>query len=210
MPARNATTTVALALWALLLSVCCSSVPNAHLVRRSDEQSYIQTSPSVLFSSRLMLRNASSSALNSTEAYSGNETLQDALEIVKAAQAEARARNSRLLASPRVNVYSLREGQNKDDSAPILQKNGTLSVSVPDGTGVNGTVSIAAATIAQVEARNQSLADPQTADSTQVQRRASGFWMENMVQNGASPLAPAGYKVRFYRLHSLMAPGKRK
>lgn len=210
MLARSATATVALALWALLLSTCCGSLPNAHLAPRSDEQSYIHTSPSVLFSSRLVPRNASSSVLNSTLASSGNETLQDALEIVKAAQAEARARNSRLLASPRVNVYSLREGQNKDNSAPILQKNGTLNVSVSDGTGVNGTVSVAAATIAQVEARNQSLADPQTTDSTQVQRRAGGFWMENMVQNGASPLAPTGYKVRFNRLHSLMAPGRRK
>lgn len=70
-----------------------------------------------------------------------------------------------------------------------LHDNGTLASSTVEGTGVNGTVSAALALVAEADARNT------TKTTHTIEARAGNFWMENMVQNGASPFAPAGYKV---------------
>ncbi|KAJ6785862.1 hypothetical protein PWT90_10961 [Aphanocladium album] len=118
-----------------------------------------------------------------------NSSLAESLELVEAAQAEARSRNARLLGSPRRNKYELRSASaSLSGPASYLKENGTVQYSTYDGTGVNGTVSAALSLVAEAFGANM------TAPSNRLEKRG-GYWMEQMVQNGASPFAPSGYKV---------------
>lgn len=116
-----------------------------------------------------------------------NTTLDSARELVKASQAESRERNLRLLGSPRHNSYEPRF--DAVEASGQLQQNGTLAATTSEGTGVNGTVAVALALVAEADAGNASTT------AAAMGKRAGSFWMENMVQNGASPFAPSGYKV---------------
>ncbi|KAL2018129.1 hypothetical protein VTK56DRAFT_1259 [Thermocarpiscus australiensis] len=128
-------------------------------------------------------------SLNSTTGTSGNTTLAEALELIRAAQLEDKERNARLLANPRRNNLSFKTGGARTSQ---VQTNGTTTARSGDGTGVNATIAWAAALVAEAWARNSTLA--LGSNGSQLRRRSS-YWMENMVQNGASPFAPSGYKV---------------
>lgn len=84
---------------------------------------------------RLHLRQHEGSLLLSNQT-TANSTIQKAVDIVTAAQEESRARNARLLASPRTNNYAFRV------DAPSLGSDPTT------GTAVNKTVADAAALVA--------------------------------------------------------------
>lgn len=128
----------------------------------------------------LHIRNETSTATNSSLAH--------ALEIVAEAQAEARERNARLLANPRKNEYVLYHDRARPSD--LLQSNGTISRQVSDGTGVNGTVGAALKLVSDATLKNKTILH-----DASLEKRGGSYWMENMVQNGASPYAPGGYKV---------------
>lgn len=107
---------------------------------------------------------------------------------MRAAQAEAGARNAWLVAHARKNRYEFRGA-----AAPATVDNST-------GTGVNETVAAAAALLTDALAKNGSLAVVRRSSSSDDDagldaRQGAGWWMEAMVQNGAMPFAPAGYVV---------------
>lgn len=122
----------------------------------------------------------------------GNSSLAKALEVVAAAQSEAQLRNARLLANPRKNTYALHDGPSRP--ATRIEDKGTVTNTVEDGTGVNATVAEALALVAEASTKNKTAI--LSSLTTTPAKRAGGYWMENMVQNGASPYAPGGYKVK--------------
>ncbi len=109
-----------------------------------------------------------------------NSTLQNAVNIVTAAQEECRAQNARLLANPRTNNHAFRVDSPDQGKDPVT------------GTAVNKTVADAAALVAEAVAKNGSL----SARSVRFSRQASSYWMPQMTQNGQSPyVADSSYKV---------------
>lgn len=118
---------------------------------------------------------ASISSINGTS----NSTLSATERIVKEAQEEARIRNKFLVEHPRKNNYAFRNfpiANNKDNAT---------------GTGVNKSVSDAAALITDYLSRNGSV------KPTLAERQTSSYWMENINQNyGKSPyVSNQTYKV---------------
>jgi hypothetical protein len=107
--------------------------------------------------------------------------------VVAAAQYESKQRNARLLAEPRRNEYVLHHDRPRPSD--VLEGNGTVSKPVSDGTGVNATVGAALALVAEAGVKNKT--------AVKLDKRGGSYWMENVVHNGASPYAPAGYKVTF-------------
>ncbi len=137
---------------------------------------------------------AASASLGTNSTLLGNNSLADALAIVSASQSESRLRNVRLLASPRKNEYVLHHDRAREGNQ--LREDGTITTPTSDGTGLNATVGAALALVAEASARNKTSVTRRTRNGLGNAKRASGYWMENMVQNGMSPLAPSGYKVR--------------
>lgn len=108
----------------------------------------------------------------------GNSTLTEAELIVKAAQEEAAKRNKYIVEHVRRNRYSFGDSPGAPSS----------STADSPATGINQTVAAAAAIVAESIAAS---------DNTTflAKRQTSSYWMANMVQNGISPFAPAGYQV---------------
>lgn len=147
-----------------------------------------------------------------TTASAANSSMSEAERLVAAAQAESQQRNARILESPRRNTYQFRQG-GAAKAVSQLQGGGTVLRASDDSTGVNATVGAAVAEVAEAYARgdgkrNMTVVDGHRPsdhvnlnnnggnnDDDGLMKRASGYWMESMVQNGASPFAPTGYKV---------------
>lgn len=134
-----------------------------------------------------------------------NSSLAKALEIAAASQQESQERNARLLASPRKNEYTLHHDRSRPSD--LLEDGGTVSRPVSDGTGVNATVAAALSLVAEASAKNNSIVigTGTGKDNLKLNKRGGGYWMQNMVQNGASPYAPGDYKV--HTLHDRRALG---
>jgi hypothetical protein len=130
--------------------------------------------------------------VDNTTYTSDDSTLAEALELVKAAQLEQKQRNARLLANPRRNKIAF---MSSGARTSLVDEDGTTAGRSGDGTGVNATVAAAAALVAEASAKNSTI-ELVGRGGSQLGKRSS-YWMENMVQNGASPFAPSGYKVRF-------------
>lgn len=141
--------------------------------------------------------------------YGDNSTLAIALRTVRGAQAEMRELRARLMAAPRRSDFRpAPDAQGRFAAGgQRIQPNGTLVSTDPssDATGINGTVASAAKLVAEAVARNSSLASylqPQNGSATTEgtnTKRAGGYWMEGMTQNGVAPYAGAGYKVSGFR-----------
>lgn len=128
-------------------------------------------------------------ALITNTSTSINSTLTEAQRLVAAAQAESQLRNAEILASPRKNTYDFRQGAAQPLSQ--LEVGGTVLSASSDSTGVNETIGAAVALVAEAHASGNAT----VRHDGRVEKRAGSYWMENMVQNGASPYAPSDYKV---------------
>ncbi|KAL2060471.1 hypothetical protein VTL71DRAFT_9502 [Oculimacula yallundae] len=112
-----------------------------------------------------------------------NSTLFEAERLVELAQEEARIRNEYLVQHVRKNKYEI-----KDFTASPM-----VSADLITGTGVNDTVARADALVTEYLAKNESRG------GTLLERQATSYWMENMVQNGKSPyVTDSTYKAVVY------------
>lgn len=176
--------TVTAGCWALCLSsnYLAGASPDVLKHHRHHDLHYSQRSA----------RSFATASISNTSTLTNN-TLAEAQRLVAAAQTESQLRNAEILASPRRNTYDFRQGAAQPLSQ--LEIGGTVLSASSDSTGVNATVGAAVALIAEAHARGNMT----VLQDGRVEKRASSYWMENMVQNGVSPYAPSNYKVRFQK-----------
>lgn len=159
-------------------------VRDGHAMNHEDEV------PPIKQAINLKLRRQSSIFGNGTTIGS-NSTIQDALDLVAAAQAESRARNKRLLSNPRTNKHTFHV-------VPPTPGGPTSDPDPRTGTGVNETVSDAAALVAEALATNGSIISSRRlhGPAAHQSRQTSSYWMAQMTQNGRSPfVTDPNYKV---------------
>lgn len=177
LPALSVTVTTIGGIYALLALPCYAGASNQDLYQHSG-RSAVNQNYKLLQTRNVTIAGAS-----------GNSSLAEALKVVAAVQSESQQRNARLLANPRKNEYVLYNDRARPSG--LLEGNGTVSKSVFDGTGVNATIGAALALVAEASAKNK------TAVRLAKASGAGSYWMANIEQNGASPYAPAGYKVTY-------------